>query len=323
MINMNNAFFKTFDGNEFRVSLYIDERSHICNKEKKMKINWQYYGLLFIKSEFKEYLLNKLLSYLEENSLTIEDEIHYSEIERKKFKTAKRWIDEFINSALESRISWFYFFGVDMNNVNKKVWKGTKKERNDKIYDRFLEIAIKSALSWFFKNNGLDVSKLNVSNIIIDYKDRSYKYALKFVLENLGKEMRGFKPKIIFPKRIIPIRSDYEVSRDTNSIFLQLCDILVGCFAQLLDNSSSNKYKCSLALELKETLETIMEANEAIIRKNKNKRYTILDNIQISFFPKKKSSESEIMSKNYEMNLFYSVRKLKMIEDNLPKFPGF
>lgn len=308
-----NLFGNVNVAKEFQCSVYHDER--------EIPDRWLYHGFLFVPVNFEESLLQMLATKREES--TWEKEIHFSDLKdtRTMNNLAVKWIKLFCCSLYDK--TYFYFFGVDYNNLTKDLWDN-KKTRDFKIYNRFFQIGLYGAIKWFFLNLTSGFQKVVIQNIFSDAKSRrpQDKFHTQPITKIDSKAIIRNEPITFKRSAVIEVDScHYKEKKYTNqSHIIQYLDLVIGGLSQVFDDTSNHEGKLKVARTLIER-----RLPEKIMGYNINSIY--YKKYALSFFPKYKLSKEDIMDKKIfaKRNQFYNKRTLAFynrVQINLFKEPS-
>lgn len=283
-------------------SLYHDDRI-IHDK-------WLYHGFLFIPSDKTNTFLENLNTARKES--TWEKELHFVELDNTRTMNdlALRWIDLFCNNHLN--FSYFYFFGIDLTKIQKELWE-IRATKQIKIYNRFFQIGLYSAIKWLFLNEKAGYESVTVDTVYSDSKSRpSYDNFRSGPISEIELKALMKEEAISFVNpTIIEVNSDHlsEKNYRNESHIIQYVDIALGSFSQILDNTSTHKGKCKCAEKfLQFSLpKEVMGYDRTHFGSVYYKKYAI------SFFPKTKLSKDDILNKTISSlrNQFFNEREMK------------
>lgn len=284
---------------EMYCNIYHDERE-IPNK-------WLYHGFLFIPCENETTLLDIL-----DNARSITDwssPIHFHALRNTYMENrlAELWILSFCNDL--PQLCFFYLFGVDKMKLTKTLWIG---QTEDKIYNRFFQIGLYSAIKWFFLNETAGYKQVTVNQIISHAKDRPEENRFKTQpIEDIQFKSEIKRENIVFKHPIISEISDdhrIESGHSKRSHIIQFVDLIIGGFSQIFDYTSKHYGKCIIA----DKLCTSNLPQEIIYPKSPKFASYYYKKYAISFFPKAKASEKDILERNIAAigDQFYNYRDL-------------
>lgn len=289
---------------ELTCSVYHDER-----EDPK---RWLYHGFLFVPEEYEGLLTNLILKERAESKW--EKELHFSDL--KNTRTMNSLAVELTNlfcNYLHGH-TYFYYFGVDYTHLAKDLW-ADRKTRDHRIYNRFFQIGLYSAIKWFFLHKESDIDHVRISNVYSDKKDRPIEdlFHSMPIMDISFKAFIKDEPITFVNKTVVEVDSDHnrEVKHKTQSHIIQLVDLIVGGFGQALDATSVHEGKCDVAqILVRNGLPSILMAyDDPYFRSNYYKRYCL------SFFPKTQMTKQEIISEGVfrRKDHFYNSREVKTI----------
>jgi hypothetical protein len=290
---------------EISVNVYHDERE-IPNK-------WLYHSFLFIPVNAIDEVSGLLIGKRGESGW--HREIHFVDLRDTQTanKLALGWLNLF-GGQLHQKL-YFYLLGVNYHNLEKKVW-ANRTTRNFKIYNRFFQIGLYGAIKWFFLNPRSGFGKVTIDKLFSDSKSRTTqdKFHTQPIEEVEAKALYKGENIVFSCNRIVEIDSDHEKESNYSvaSHLIQFVDIVSGSFSQLFDATSSHEGKCECGKKLLSCglPNDLMGYDSKQFQSPYYKRYAV------SFFPKAKLSETEIMSGECAKNLFYYSRALASANEN-------
>lgn len=258
--------------------IYADEIKEFKNSIGE---SWMYIGILLLKADDKERILNDLLKKRKE--VNYQDELHfrdltnysYANIYSEKTKLAKSWID-FVLSENKKRSIYFHILGLNLTNLQHQAF-GSGKKRMRNIYNRFFRSTILYCLkSYFDKHKNILVKQIFHDKGHLD-NDELFDW---HTIWRIGTA----EDKISFASNCIYfIDSDHykETNFTEESHFIQLIDLILGATCQCLD-ANSNKDGCG---EVARIFLPLIERLNGV--NNPNSRYDYFKKCGLSFFPKK------------------------------------
>lgn len=232
--------------------------------------------------------------------------IHFNEIDRRRERKiiSKNWLT-LLKSTLKDNIK-FGILAIDLKKLDCERFGRNKKDLN--IYNRFFRTLLKGGIRYLY-----DKEKVKIKTI---YHDEGSQERHTFFPElNMNKlELEAFNDVAIENKKIVFLNDDHRIYLGDNDLesvrhsqFIQLIDIILGSFSQLLFNLSAKEDK-------KEVSEVMREVFESIFDRKWEYPHTI------SFFPKYSLEELANMNQQ-SLNDFNE----KDIEDKIAsalKYPG-
>ena len=299
---MTNLFNTANKSKKMYCNVYHDER--------KIPSKWLYHGFLFIPCDKKSVVL-ELLNVARAKS-TWDCVLHFHDLRNTltENKLAELWTNLFCFDFRE--ITFFYYIGIDYTKLAKKLWLGC---RRDKIYNRFFQIGLYGAIKWFFLNKEAGYNEVTVNKIFSHAKTRYKKDRFRTQpIEDITFKSMIKNEKINFEyPQIIEIADDHreESEYSEKSHIIQYVDLIIGGLSQIFDCTSQHIGKCIVADRLcGNNLPTeIIYYDMPKFKSNYYKKYAI------SFFPKEKVSEKDILQNNIitAKNQFYHSRELKYL----------
>lgn len=306
-MNINN-FLLTYekDDEKINIKLFCDE----CYTKE-----WIYIGILIVKENEENDLFKDILNSrcgskkIEKNWLNCKEietckyheknnrEVHFSNLGKDKdlYHIAKRWMDYILCGNNKIR---FYILGLDRTKLD--LSKFGNCETN--IYNRFFRTAIISPIKYFFGKN----SKININSIYHDESTNleTHKY---FPWHSLYKIEQNTDNIYIKTNKIKFINSNHKYSNNNYSHFIQLIDLILGCFKETFEAESTSKDKIKIATEYVPLIERMINAPN-----NKNSRYNYFKRYDFSFFPKETIDDLEKIymdKKKVSLIIFIKIEK--------------
>lgn len=222
----------------------------VFHDERQLKHAWLYHGVLVVEVGSAQGL-TQFLSDTRKQSGSQKD-VHYAELKyrscrSKTTKLATLWA----RAAPEELWKYcrFYVLGIALSNLDRSVFGDEKRTINQNIYNRFFEIALFSALRWFYPN---DVVEL----IQAFSEERSLAGDNPFQSRSLYKIARREAniscacDEIILVKK----RQAEEKAHPKAVACIQLVDLLMGGISQCYDRSSSGHAQMEIEDILREPL---------------------------------------------------------------------
>lgn len=274
------------------------------------KVNeWLYHGFLFIPVEHFETTYNFLMGIRNNNNW--QKPVHFKDLNKTRDmnNTARQWVEGLDQHGDLYRKIYYHFFGVDLNRIEKRLWK---KDKNWKIYNRFFQIGLYSGLKWFFS----DSNPITIKRIYSDKKSRTYidTFHTKLIFEIEVKSLLKNENIIFEINKIFEVDSDHRKERNfkEESHVIQFVDVIIGGISQVIDFTSLHIGKNLIA----ETLVN-MRLPERVMSYNINSRFYKL--YSVSFFPKHKISLDEFNKETLEIQVrkkdqFYTKRPMKFVD---------
>lgn len=283
MINESGLELKNESISE--IEIYFDE---IEPDEKNC--NYLILGALFLETNNKSKILNRLLNYRCLNDKNIKwskeyttcpnkeycrekwhkqnnTEIHFVEIRNgsssSQIKIAKRLIELYkVEKSLKMAILY-----IDLKKLDKSLFN----DSNANIYNKFFRTIINYGLKCFYNLN----NKIQIKNIFYDKKEELERHSF-FKDYNFDKLKYETNDNVELLGKILFIESDHksEGKYSDESNFIQLVDLMLGIIRQNIFYVSKDKIKCDVARTLRKELNDLQENRHSHNR------------LKISFFPK-------------------------------------
>ncbi|GAF83113.1 unnamed protein product, partial [marine sediment metagenome] len=273
-----------------------------------------YHGFILCGVDRCSVLINDLVDKKNETKCSIGDRIHFTELTSRSTgspstKTAVKWVKLFRDICYINM--WFYLLGINLTNINFDAFgpKSDGRDRHFRIYNKFFEIGLFSACRWFFNSDTIDVE---ITNIFAE--KRNLEKHNPFTFHTPYRINQRESNIAVKTKHIIQISSTPSKERNYSDYvhILNLADVLVGSFSEVLDYTSTQNG----CIEVAEKLYSICDR---LSKKPFNKRSRYYKKYAISFFPKYKLKLSEILeSKTNQLNnQFYNERQLCLRQPRL------
>lgn len=289
-------------------------RCFVYHDEREIPSKWLYHGFLFIPVNFKKQFLERLAKERAES--TWEKEIHFSDLKdtRTMNDLAVRWVKLFCSSYNNI---YFYLLGINYNSLAKDLWDN-RRTRDFKIYNRFFQIGLYGAIKWFFLNTSAGFQKVLVEKVFSDAKSRMPydKFHSQPISEIDFKAFIEDEPIVFNCSKVVEVGSNHEdeTKHRDESHLIQYVDLIIGGFSQAFDNTSVHNGKRLIA----EILVNNRLPNEIMGYNHSHFKSVYYKKCAVSFFPKEKLSQNEIMSRNIfrQKNQFYNERTLAFCNEN-------
>jgi len=281
----------------------------VFHDEREVPKKWLYHGFLFVAVEDESRLLDLILKERDESQW--DKELHFIGLNRTRTMNAlaERLTYLFCNHL--HGFVYFYLLGIDYTQLTKDLW-ADRKTRDHRIYNRFFQIGLYSAIKWLFLHKDSDLEKLIIENIYSDEKERSINdlFHSMPITDIVFKSLIKDEPIEFTNQRIVEVNSDHkqELRYKSQSHIIQLVDLLVGAFSQTMDATSEHEGKCNVAdiMTRHELPAILMKYDDDYFSSPFYKKYCI------SFFPKVRMSEKEIISEKVfrQKSQFYNLREI-------------
>lgn len=269
--------------------------------------NWLYHGFVLTKVGETSQLVSELLNTKNESLCSLDKRIHYSELRStsttsSRTRTAVQWAELFRKKLY--RNIWFYLFGIDLTNINYKLFQ--PQGRDFKIYNTFFELGLFSACRYFFDSTTDDIEILQVFS-----EKRNLGVSDPFLIHAPYRINRRETNVVVKNKQITQVASS--LSREKiypqYVYIINFVDVLIGSFSQVIDYTSRSKGCTEVAEKIFPICQRLVENPY-----NKNSRY--YKRCALSFFPKKSILPSTIIRYGIKPpeEQFYPSRKLRLYQ---------
>lgn len=282
---------------EIHLDLYVDESKNRKYKYGKNDELIDYIMIMAIPKNKKDELLEEIIDarclnenvkkfgYCKEECKFHKEnngEIHYGKIDKEniKYKIADRWIDIVLKNNIYKKDSiYFNILGIIESNLDMTVFGNEKQFGN--IYTRFFRTALLRLLRSFN----------NYDRIIVDhiYHDSTtemeqHKYFRTSAINKINlQEFFKKERKIVFnTKEVEFIDSDHRKSKNVESQFIQLADLILGLTCNVIHNDASNSAKIKLTEKIYPLISRIVDKKT---NANKNSSYNYFNKQIVGFFP--------------------------------------
>lgn len=294
---MNKLKFFDMPLKEIHLDLYVDESKNRKYKYGQNDEIIDYIMIMAIPKNKKEELFSEInnarclneniekFGYCKEECKFHKEnngEIHYGKIEREniKYKIADKWVEILLNNNIGKKESiYFNILGIVESNLDMTVFGNEKQFGN--IYTRFFRTALLRLLKMF---NNYD--KIIVDNIYHDSTTEmeEHKYFKTSAINkiNLQEFVKGERKIIFNTKEIEFIDSDHRKSKNMESQFIQLTDLILGLTCNVIHNDASNPVKIKLTEKIYPLISRILDSKT---NSNKNSSYNYFNKQTIGFFP--------------------------------------
>jgi hypothetical protein len=271
---------------------------------------WNYIGLLFVPVKKKEEVLKTLKNlrciknenWYDDNSncphrcgyhRKNNTEIHFNELDKQnaRFRIAKRWINYVIRKGVFREDFYFNIIGINLTNLNLKLFGERSSKRDCNIYSRFFRSTFSGALNYLFKS----FKKIVIKRIFHDIgPQQEHDYFPWHMMTKLDQNLENIKfknPNIKF------IDSDHRRSNLDESQYIQLIDLILGATLLNLHKQSKQNEQREVALIFKPSLKTLLSRKKINgeyygYGKYYNSKY--YRKCSISFFPKKQIKKEKL-----------------------------
>lgn len=279
---------------------------NLYHDERRIPGQWFYHAFCFIPVENENKVLEALACHRRQS--TWEKEIHFKDLDdtRSENDLAIRWVNYFGSEGFND--FYFYLLGINLQQIEKQLWKSDT--RTHRIYNRFFQIGLYSAIKWFFLNSTVGCNSVVMNRIFSHERSREDKdeFHTKPIFETIEKSSDRGESISFNSYRIIEVNSDHEKEPNSPSAshLIQFIDIIMGTFSQIYDNTSKQQGKklCADAM-----LRCGLPGKIAGV--NPNSRY--YKKYALSFFPLAKISKKDLAEKTlqyFKAGQFYSERDM-------------
>ena len=265
----------------------------IFHDERELRGKFLYHGILVVEKHCAQRLI-QFQSDTRKQSGSDKD-VHFAELRRsssrsKRTKLATLWA----SAACEElwKHCRFYLLGVALCNLDRGVFGDDKRTANQNIYNRFFEIALFSALRWFFPSDAVKLSQVFSEERSLAGDDpfqRRPLYKIGQREANISCECN----KITFVKK----RQADEMAHPKAVPCVQLVDVLMGGISQCYDRSSSSDAQLEVEKILGEPVRQLTENPF-------NPNHHLYKKLQVAFFPKGKLTAQEILDRTRQPSFF-------------------
>ncbi len=273
-----------------------NQRVIVFHDERWLGSDWLYHGVLVVERASAKGL-TAFLSDTRKKSGS-ERDVHFSELKHRSCRSKTTKLATLWASAASEEL-WkycrFYLLGVALSNLDRSVFGDEKRTINQHIYNRFFEIALFSALRWFYPSEPVELIKAfseERSRACDDPFQRRPLYKIERREANISCPCN----KIILVKK----RQADETAHPNAVSCIQLVDMLMGGISQCYDRSGSREAHLEVEEILREPLHEL--ANNPF-----NPR--LYKRLRVAFFPKEKLTAQEILDRN---------RQPKFLQRELP-----
>lgn len=295
------------------IRLYCDEIKPYRNAVGEQ---WMYMGLLALPDE----KYRAALACLNEarDQIGYDREVHFRKLNNysyaptygEKTLLAKKWVESVMWDR--EKIFHFHLLGLHLDNLQQRAFGESGREQKRNTYNRFFRSALAYSIKAFFGRRNVVISNIFHDNSNELEQDEWFDWHAIWRLDAAEKDLTFQTKKVEF------INSDHhkEPEFSNDSHFIQLCDVLMGAFTQVLD-ARNTKDGCTevgkCILPLAERL-----VDERRVR-NPNSRYCYFKRVSLSFFPSRKLTLQELSQRSLQPTLrkrsgFYIARRLLMAE---------
>lgn len=288
---------------EIRLEVYSDEVFTI--KDPVEKSEWMYLAALFIPVDNKQNILSHLntarckkhrdwtdfevdcthpCGYHSKN----DTEVHYKEAKRRnrKFEIGLEWIKFIRDTAPHDSDLNLYMniMGLNLSNMDFDAFRSDIRDKPElNIYNRFYRAVLLGGMNYFFKN---------YETVVIDhiYHDSGSQEKHEYFPWHPIHSIHANSNKIEICNDCIEfIDSDHKKSKQVESHFIQLIDIILGATKVCFHNDAEKYEKRKIGYEYKPIMEILLNNKQLDSGKWVGPYYSSLyyRKYSISFFPKK------------------------------------
>ena len=277
--------------------------------------NWLYHGFVLCEVDRFAILRDELLNAKKQAGCDLRKRIHFSKLTSSsdgssRTKTAVNWTDLFVKKLYQSM--WFYLFGVNLGNIDYQLFRpsGNGHDRDFRIYNRFFEIGLFSACRFFFDSAIEDVE---IQQIFSEKRDLEEKNP--FLIQAPYRINRRESNIVVKSRQVIQVNgtpSNEKYNPECCEV-VNFVDVLIGAFSQNFDYTSKRRACNEVAEKMFTVCQKLSEKPY-----NKNSRY--YKRYALSFFPKRKQSDTKITSYGIRPpeDQFYTGRAIRLYQRFIP-----
>ena len=265
----------------------------IFHDERELRGKFLYHGVLVVEKCCAQRLIRLLAEIRKESGS--EKDVHFAELKRassrsKTTKLATLWA----RAACEELWNHcrFYLLGVALCNLDRNVFGNHKRTINQNIYNRFFEIALFSALRWFFPSDAIELTQAFSEDRSLAGDDPFQRRPL-YHIEQREANITCRCDKITLLKK----RRADEKAHPKAVPCVQLVDVLMGGISQCYDRSSCGDAQLEVEKIMREPLQQLAENPFKM-------NHHLYKKLQIAFFPKEKLTAQEILERSRQPSFF-------------------
>ena len=278
----------------FQLSSEVTQRRVLVfHDERELKHNWLYHGVFVVEASSVQGL-SQFLSDTRKQSGSQKD-VHFVDLNgrscgSKTTKLAALWA----RAAFEELWTYcrFYLLGVALSNLDRSVFGNDKRTVNQNIYNRFFEIALFSALRWFYPNDFLKLIQAFSEERSLA-GDNPFQRRPLYRIERRETNITCACGEITLVKK----RQAEEKAHPNAVPCIQLVDVLMGGISQCYDRSSSRDAHLEIEDILREPL-------HELCKNPFNTNHRLYKRLQVAFFPKEKLTAQDILDRTRQRKFF-------------------
>ena len=279
----------------------------IFHDERELKHDWLYHGVLVVEASSAEALIQFFCDTRRESGS--QRDVHFTELKRtscrsKTTRLAALWA----RAASEELWKYcrFYLLGVALSNLDRSAFGNDKRTVNQNIYNRFFEIALFSALRWFYPNDAVEIIQAFSEERSLA-EDNPFQRRPLYKIEQRQGNIICACHEITLVKK----RHAEEKEHPKAVPCIQLVDLLMGGISQCYDRSSSGEAQ----LEIEEILH---EPLHQLAKNRFNRNHHLYKKLQVAFFPREKLTAEEILDQTQQPRFLW--RDLATHRDQISLF---
>jgi hypothetical protein len=267
---------------------------------------WLYHGFLVVEhSDWQP--LTALLSECRRES-SCGKPVHFVELGGSSRVSSRTRLGLGWAKALERQIlphARFFLLGVDLSRIERSLFGSGARSRgvtDMRIYNRFFEIGLFTALRWFFN----EMDGVHLSHVVAEKRDLPpddpFRHRAPYRINQRDTNIAVTCPQV----DMVPAKGQTDEWSQAALDCLQLTDVLIGGFAQVLDDPN----KKSGCIEIAEALlPRVRKMNQNPF--NKNSR--TWKRLAMRFFPDKSIAE-QVYESERPYGMMYPDRPLKFAD---------
>jgi len=275
----------------------------IAFHDERYSMEWLYHGFLIVEQDAYN-SLEEFMAHCRKESACAKA-VRFATLNGSSRKSSRTRLGLLWAKSLERDLLEyvrFFLLGVDLSRIDRNLFGRGEGESSDvsmRIYNRFFEIGLFSALRWFFS----DMDGIQVSHIVAEERHLPehdpFPHHAPYRINQRGSSVTVGCPQVA----MIPAKSEGSDWPQAVLDCLQLTDVLIGGFAQVLDDPNK-KPGC---IEIGEALlPRVRKMNENPF--NKNSR--AWKRLAMRFFPDKSIAE-QVYESERPYGMMYPARRLK------------
>ncbi len=199
----------------------------------------------------------------------------------------------------------FFLLGIDLSKLDQSYFgdkDSSRAQRNMRIYNKFFEIALFTALRWFFNSSEeVSVTKIFAEKRCLPNDDPFTTHAPQMI--------RRRESNIVVQTNhvsMIDAKAEKETAHPGLRDCLQIVDVYTGALSQLLDNSNCKSGCCEVATALAPRAKKLMEQPF-------NSKSCCWKRVALRFFPKSSVTGDGLLN-GVRKGEMYEQRQLTYLE---------